>query len=228
MFKKIVLLMAISLLLGLSFGQSSPVFDYLGVLSEQEEANLRERIERIRSAHDFDVVIVMTDVVNGKSSRDYADDFYDENGFGLDARNSGILMLVNMYDREVWLSTTGRGIEVFTDQRIDGMTDAIASRLSDGDFYKAALVFLEDLSTYLERGVPQGQVTVDSEAVKTHLTYFQRVGRLLKNPIVYLVALVISVVATGALSLESKGKKTTHYQTYESEGSFDLKRTEDT
>lgn len=211
------------------FAQSLSVVDFYEALSAQEIENLSNRIEKIREDHFFDVVVVITENMEGKSSRDFADDFYDFNAYGLDSQNSGILMLINMADREVWVSTTGRGIEVFTDQRIDVMTDRIIVPLADGDFYKSVTVFLDDVATYLSRGVPANQVTTHSpsQPLAPPKTYFQRVLSLVGNPIVYVIALIISAVSTFALSLNSKGKKTTHSKTYEAEGSFDLSRKED-
>ena len=68
--------------------------------------------------YDMDIVIVITDDVKGKSSMDFADDFYDDNGYGIGFDSSGLLFLVNMEDREVWISTAGTAIKVFTDARI--------------------------------------------------------------------------------------------------------------
>lgn len=221
--------MVIILCLGVSFAQGTVVIDEYEALTSDEEMDLTQRIESINETDAFEVVIVITDQMNGKSSMAYADDFYDENGYGLDDRNSGILMLINMDDREVWLSTTGMGIEVFTDSRIDVMTDRIAEYLSDGDYFESCEVFLEDVQTYLDRGIPAGQVTVESSYDATDsMSYLEKVGMLVTTPWVYLAALAVSVLATLGLSINSKGRDTTHFQTYESAGSFDLRRSEDT
>jgi len=222
--------MLVILFAGASFAQSGNILDAYEALTADEEESLLSQIENIRDQYAFEVVIVITDQLDGKNSRDYADDYYDASGYGMDDENSGILMLVNMDEGEVWLSTTGRAIEIFTDSRIDAMTDKIAAQLSEDAFYKSGVVFLEDVSLYLESGVPQGQVTVDGDddyeiAPKN---YFEKVMQLMLTPWVYLAALVISIGTTIGLSMNSSGKKTTHFQTYEEEGSFDLRRSEDT
>lgn len=47
------------------------------------------------------MIIVTVDSLNGKTVEEYADDYYDDNGYGYGENNSGILFLVAMDDREL-------------------------------------------------------------------------------------------------------------------------------
>ena len=108
-----------TIVLSLSFNveaySSDNVIDTLNYLTQEEVNSLQSTIEEIQDSKNLDLVVVITDNVEGKTSRDYADDYYDYNGYGLDSSYSGALLLVNMYDRETWISTTGRAIDILTD-----------------------------------------------------------------------------------------------------------------
>ena len=97
-------------------GELSNVKDYLDYLTDDEESELQEAIDSVRTGYNLDVVIVITDDTEGKSSKDFADDYYDYNGHGVGSDSSGLLMLINMAEREVWISTTGKAIDIFRQQ----------------------------------------------------------------------------------------------------------------
>lgn len=224
------LIIVLVLLLSLnSFADNNRVIDSLDYLSSDEISRLNENIGRIQSEKNIDVVIVITDKLDGKTSMAYADDFYDENNYGFDSQYSGILMLINMKDREVWISTTGLCIDIFTDSRIETMIGGITDKLKNGDFYAASNVYLDYVANYANQGIPSGQQRVEQPSVYygEELSYFDKVKGLATNPVVYLVSLLISLGITLLLSLNSKGKKTTNFQTYEESGSFNLSQKED-
>ena len=134
-----------------------------------------------------------------------------------------------MDQREVWISTTGRAIDIFTDNRISNMINHIVGPLSEGRYYDAGDSFLKDIKDYAKQGVPRNQYRVDrvneiqdntSQHVKP--TYLQKVMYLIQFFPIYIVALVISVLATVLLSLSRRGKVTINRQTYEKNNSFIL------
>jgi len=104
---------SISALILLSFFFISYISQAL-VFAESSK-NVKDYLNYLTAEEKLDVVIVITDNTQGKSSRDFADDFYDYNGYGIGTRKSGLLMLVNMQNREIWISTCGDAIDIFTD-----------------------------------------------------------------------------------------------------------------
>lgn len=198
------------------------VIDNLDYLSTSEIANLQADIDNIKNGYGLDVVIVITDNTEGKSSRDFADDFFDYNGYGIGSDYSGLLMLINMQNREVWISTTGKAIDIFTDSRISKMVDNVISPLSDAKYYNACRTFIRDVQNYANAGVPHGQYRVP-----TDMTYADKVSRMVKSFPVYIIALVVSIGATLILSFSSKGKVTINHKTYEEDGSFELSERRD-
>ena len=99
----------------------NPVVDEAKLLSQDERNQLMESIEVFRKEYNMDLVIVTSNDLEGKKPRDYADDYYDYNGYGLGDNKSGLLLLIDMDDRNIWISTSGDAIEYFTDDRIESI-----------------------------------------------------------------------------------------------------------
>lgn len=63
--------------------------DRADLLSELEEEELEARLDEISERQQADVVVVTVNSLDGKSAQDYADDFYDYNGYGIGTDKSG-------------------------------------------------------------------------------------------------------------------------------------------
>ena len=66
------------------------VVDRAGLLSESEREELEHKAEAIREEFEMDVVILTVDSLEGKTPQDYADDYYDDNGYGCGQEMSGL------------------------------------------------------------------------------------------------------------------------------------------
>ena len=130
----------------------NPVVDDAKLLSQDEAQKLREDIENFREKY-----------LEGKSTMDYADDYYDYNGYGLGDNKSGILLLIDMNDRKIWISTIGDAIEYFTDNRIESIISDISKYLSDAEYFDACNIFLNNIQYYIDSGIPEGQYTYSEE-----------------------------------------------------------------
>ena len=62
--------------------------------------------------------MVTTDSLNGKTPEAYADDLYDNNGYGFGTDCDGVLLLVSTEDWDWHLSTCGYGMTAITDDGI--------------------------------------------------------------------------------------------------------------
>ncbi len=121
---------------------SIKVYDYADLFSSSDETLLSKKANEIADRQNMDFAIVTTYDVEGKSSMAYADDFFDHNGFGFGSMKSGMLLLINMEYREVWISTTGEAIDLFNDRDIEHLLDVMENDLKIGDYFNAASGFL--------------------------------------------------------------------------------------
>lgn len=160
------LLAAALLLWGAAFSaaaQEQRVFDQAGLFSSEEARRLESHIEEIMGKARFDLVVVTTADAQGKSARDYADDFYDEGGFGVGTDASGVLFLIDMDNREIYISTAGTMERFLTDSRIESMLDHAYEYVQRGDYAGAADQIVEDAYGWYQKGIPGGQYTYDEE-----------------------------------------------------------------
>ena len=116
---------------------------------DQEKTDLINRINNIRQKYNFDVVIHTTNTFNGKTVMEYADDFYDYNGFGYGKDHDGCIIVINMDSKEWYISTCGYGITALTDNRIDDLGDRLTPKLASGDYYDSMIIFLNQITSYL-------------------------------------------------------------------------------
>ncbi len=143
------------------------VYDNADLFTDTEEAELEEKAAAFRTDTGMDFVILTAEDAYS-SAMERADDFYDQNGFAAD----GMLYLIDMYNREAWISTSGEMVYLLTDSRIDSVFDGTNDSLSDGAYYDAAEGVLGICEDYVKSGVPSGgSYAYDSETgeiVGTH------------------------------------------------------------
>ncbi len=149
-----------------SLGQGSRrVFDNAKLMSQSEVDKLEGTIKLLKNQYNMDfVVLTSNDVPSGKS-QDFADGFYDDNGFGMGDDFSGILLLVDMNNREITVSTSGQMIRYITDARLGTLLDTVAPYLTGGEYGQGAFLALAQLSVYLGNGIPNGQYNQDEEGI---------------------------------------------------------------
>ncbi len=178
--------------LGQSLAQEpTRVFDDAGLIYSDDEVKLQDQIMELQAHWPLDFVLLTIDDAAGKTSREYADDFYDQNGFGYGEEASGVLFLIDMDNREMAVSTTGDMIYYLTDSRIEAILDLAEGYLANGDYANAAYNSLNATAHYLEAGIPGDQYTYDEETgeirVRKSLT-------LLEISVALIVAAAIALI----------------------------------
>lgn len=171
--------------------------DHANLLTASEERTLLNNLDEISTRQNMDVVIVTVDTLEGKSPQDYADDFYDYNGYAAD----GVLLLVSMEDRDWWISTCGYGITAFTDAGIDYIGEKIVSELSDENYAVAFDLFAKLCDEFIDQartGDPYGRHNLPKEPF---------------NPVIWaivslVIGLIVALIATAIM--RSKLKSVRH------------------
>lgn len=125
------------------------VFDDADLLDELEEQTVQEEIDKTVKKMSMDIVVVTIDDAMGKSTMAYADDYYDEHGFGYgDSYGPGLLFLIDMDNREFYISIAGGAINEYSDWEIEQMLDEIEYWMLEGDWYDACMVFVDEAAEY--------------------------------------------------------------------------------
>lgn len=142
--------------------QTSYVYDEADLLTEIEETELQNLAQSMQEQWNMNFLVVTTSDAEGKSAREYADDFYDV-CFPEDDQEDGVCYLIDMDHREIYLSTCGIAIRYLTDQRIERVLDAAYEKIAEGDYYGTFTAFFEETEKYLSMGIPQDQYNYDTE-----------------------------------------------------------------
>ncbi len=154
--KKLLTILAVFALLlamavpAMAAGGYPKIVDDAQVLSSFEERELEEKAEDLAEEYGIDVVIVIIDSLHGKDAQDFADDYFDYNGYGVGSEDSGVLLLYSIEHRDCYISTHEKGIDSITDYGIDQLIDTIADDLRAEEFYDAFNIYLDELDRYFE------------------------------------------------------------------------------
>lgn len=174
------------------------VYDFAELLTPSEEEKIYSLVKDFIHETQFDLVVVTISHNNKLSAMEYADDFYDYNDFGLDAQRSGVLFLVDMDNREIYMSTTGDAISMYSDLRIDMTLDAIYQEFSDKNYLQGITKFVTILENYDTMGLPSNK---DS---KYTIGADGDIYRSIPWLIILGVPLVVTVIVIGVMIRKNK------------------------
>ena len=142
--------------------------DDADLLADEEEASLLSKLDEISERQEFDVVVVTRNGLEGKTAQQYADDFFDYNGYGKGDDYDGALLLLDMESRSYYISTSGYGVTALTDYGMKLMEDSFVPKLSAGNYYDAFADFANQCDYYVTRakdGDPVDEPGADPEPI---------------------------------------------------------------
>jgi len=192
------------------------IIDNVGLLNQQEKASLTELIASAASIYNFDLVIVTEKNIGAYSPMEYADNFFDNNGYGLGQNKDGVLFLLVTDSHDYWFSTSGRGIKILNSTAGDKLENSVVKSLKEGNFYGAFNAFLVDWNEFLAL-----------DAVGRNYNFFQR-----WNIVLVLIAWVIAfAIGLIVVQIWKSGMNTalaqTHAAAYVVPGSLAFKEKKD-
>ncbi len=130
--------------------QTRKVVDEADLLTSSEEAELEQKVQALVDKYQMDIVLVTVRSLGGKSYEAYADDYFDYNGYGIGSKRSGVLFLLSMEDRDLYISTSGEAIDALSDRDINGLLSKASDELADNEFYEAFNSYLNALEAKLK------------------------------------------------------------------------------
>lgn len=163
-----------------SVNAEEKIYDFADLFSDLEEEKLYNEVNEFIEKYNMDLAIVTISENNKYSEVEYADDFYDYNDFKTD----GVLFLIDMDNRQIYMSTTGYAIKMYNDNRIDNTMDKIYRYATNKKYYECSSNFISIISSYAEKGLP-GENKVRPMSTSTK----------------FLLSLVISAVITTIIML---------------------------
>ena len=126
------------------------LMDEADVLTDAEEAEILEKLDKISSDKQVDIVICTVPSVRDYSAMEYADNLFEERFYGMGDDRSCVMLLVSMEYSDWHITTVGYGITAFTDVGIDYIVEQITPMMSDGDFADAFLKYASICGQFLD------------------------------------------------------------------------------
>ena len=199
------------------------VVDNADLLTQTEENELSEKLQDISDQLQFDVVVVTTNSIGSKTATEYADDYFDYNGYGRGSNNDGALFLVDMGDRKWAISTSGYGIEAIVDSALDDMEEEIVPYLKSGD-YDGAFNEFADLTYDIVNDAKNGKSYSNSTTSTTKNHKNIGTNLIVAFSIGAGISLIIILVYRSKLKPVKFQKEAKEYIV---PGSFNLRRSDD-
>lgn len=139
--------------------EDSKVVDDADLLSYDEEQEIQSMLDEFAGESGWTLFAVTTDDANGMTSEEYADDFVDQNAF----EENGVCFLIDMDNREIYMSTTGSAIRILTDHRIDSIMDDSYGYAGDGEYAKCFETMIRETEDSFHEGIESGQYNYDRD-----------------------------------------------------------------
>ncbi|MGN0572496.1 MAG: TPM domain-containing protein, partial [Acutalibacteraceae bacterium] len=116
------------------------VVDNADLLTTEEENALCARLEVMAQEYEMEIAVLTVPSLDGKTSEEYADDFYDYNGYGYGENDDGMLILYKpgeVGNREIYISTHAKGSEAFYEDVRNNIIDAMIDDLKNENYASA-------------------------------------------------------------------------------------------
>ncbi len=134
------------------------VVDNADILTDEEEAYFLERCQAFTDEYMCEIAIVTVTDLEGKTVQEYADDFYDYNGYGYGENKDGLLCVYlpgEEGSRQLGITTYGTAQANIGDDEIEDILLAIAGSAKFGE-YKDAFEYFIDMSESAIEPPPPG------------------------------------------------------------------------
>ncbi len=202
-------------------GDDQNFVDGAKLLTESEGRSLNTRLEALSDKYKVDVVIVTIDSLDGENVNTYAQDFFDYNAYGYGVNYDGILFLLAMDEREWAITTTGSGIQIFTDRGQEYITDDIIPFLSNGDYIMAFDKFADHAENFIIQDI-------NGEPYDVGNMPEEKLDFLIAAAIALGSGLVLALIITGIMKAQLKSVSPQHgAENYTVDNSFKVTNSRD-
>lgn len=238
------------LLLSAFDSEQQKVYDYAGLYTAEEIQELGNIAIQYANDVELDLIILTTMDKEGMTSKQYAENFYDENGFGYEySYGSCVILLIDMEDRYAYIATQGIAIQYIDDQDIESILDDVFEYLPNEDYFNSALSFLETTKFYANEYISdsansdnierwkEGGYSDYSEYYNDHYeqggeyyttTENDNLFSKLKTPYISLgIALLIGGIFVLIVGFKSKTKMKANGSTYMDRNNFNVNEKQD-
>lgn len=149
--------------------ESAPVqvWDEADLFSSSAEQKLSKKAEELELSTNWDVMVITAEDAQGMTSEELVEAWVNDNTL----KESGVACLIDMDNRELYITAFGEAIYYLTDERREEILDTAYYDVADGRYDQAAESMLDGVSDALQRGIPSDQHTYDEDTMETVYYY---------------------------------------------------------
>ncbi|SDY13591.1 uncharacterized protein SAMN05421736_101465 [Evansella caseinilytica] len=173
------------------------IFDNAGLLTEQQQADLQALAVEYGEKRETDYIFLTVDDPEAGDVTRYMEDFYDAYADENTGYENAVLLVLDMYERDVQLASFGEAKTSLEDDRLTMIREQITPDLSSGNYEEAFRHFVKTADKYM--GIRPG---INPESVIFKL-WFQLA-----------VSAGIGGIVVGIMLYNSGGKVTVNSNTY--------------
>ena len=207
----LALVLCFALALRADAAQMPRLVDAADLLTQSQEAELLDRLDRVSQELQVDVVIVTMETLGGYSADAVVEAYYDEYGFGFGPNRDGVLLLLSMDERDYRILSNGFAADAISMSDIDTIGEHIVGELSEGEYMEAFMEFVS-LCVYEIEGERNGFPFAFGKSLLISL----------------IIGFVVALIVTGVMRAQLRSVKTqTGAREYTVPGSMHLTRSAD-
>ncbi len=135
------------------------IIDEEDVLTDEQELKLESRLSELGEKYNMDFVVLINTSTGEKTPTAFADDYFDDNGYGRNDTRDGIILLLSSEKKDITTSTSGSAINSFSDSELEYIEQLLSPQIARGEYYSALNSFADEcdkhISDYLESQKPK-------------------------------------------------------------------------
>lgn len=202
------------------------IYDKAGLLSTSEQEDLEQMCIDYGSDAGIDIKILTHNDKNALYAEDYIEDFEDQL-----PTEDRVYLLIDMYNRVVFMEGYGKAETYIHSKRIDAIIEEISPDLSDGNYYNACQTYIKRSAAYMSddselnydhdytAGTPQSNDPnapyYDETIPDKYYSSSDKVVNLITNVwFQLLVAVIIGAVTVSIMAYRSGGRMTAGSSNY--------------
>ena len=199
--------------------ESLKVYDFGDLLTDLEEENLYNEAREFIEYTNYDIALVTISENNKGSAMVYADDFYDYNLFGKNETRNGLLLLIDMDTREIYVSTTGYAIKMYDDARLgideiyyntNSVLDYGFDYVKNGEYYNAFSSMIKRLTEFYSLGYPSSNSNMEISTTGKPIS-IRHISYSFVGGIAAIITLIITIIFYNISRLKIKVTSTVSY-----------------
>ena len=196
------------------------IYDYSDILTDEEEKEIKEKIDRYIEHTNMDMVFVSINLpyTIDSQNEEFAADFYDYNDFGINFKSySGVLLLRNTYEQDPYFNVYmfGKAQLYYSFDRSESMLDNIYPYFKNKNYKEGLNIFIDNYTSYYDQGIPDEMknyyVDKDSKLQKIPNNYYLDKNNVLhKKPyeipwlLITIIDLIITIITISILIHKNK------------------------